>query len=111
MIGVSDYSHRIKHEGYDKANNIMIAGDGSVTFECAPDFPSTIILGAHEAQAVHLLPSVRCPLSAVRCPLSAVRCPLSAGLFVFPHFKHFNKKEVGSVPLAAVVITGIQEYW
>jgi hypothetical protein len=59
----------MKHEGYDKANNIMIAGDGSVTFECAPDFPSTIILGAHEAQAVHLLPSVRCPLSAVRCPL------------------------------------------
>jgi hypothetical protein len=80
MIGVSDYSHRMKHEGYDKANNIMITGDGSVTFECAPDFPSTIILGAHEAQAVHLLPSVR--------------CPLSAGLFVFPHFKHFNKKEV-----------------
>jgi hypothetical protein len=84
----------MKHEGYDKANNIMIAGDGSVTFECAPDFPSTIILGAHEAQAVHLLPSVRCPLSAVRCPLSAVRCPLVFSSFHTSNTSTKRKLEV-----------------
>jgi hypothetical protein len=85
MIGVSDYGRRMKHEGYDKANNIMIAGDGSVTFDCAPDFPSTIILGAHEVQRAD-----RCS-SAAFCPLSAVRCPLVFSSF---HTSHTSTREV-----------------